>query len=210
MYMRALKSVATLMVVFWDRWGWWSRLRCELKSLCARRFIWDILANNWIHYELKPFDDRAEFGSFPSGSPLERSLTNFPSWPPASYIELQLTFWHPAHQHNIYIQSGNWPFLVSDIFTLPVKFTFCWLTTSKSIPGSSCSGAWPKMIISFSQLSEMFPQFHFLAKMNFGATQPDQQMRYSYSKIDNLMIKHEAVQLWLGLKWKPLHGIQIR
>ena len=45
------------------------------------------------------------------------------------------------------------------------------------------------MIISFSQLSEMFPQFHFLAKMNFGATQPDQQMRYSYSKIDNLMIK---------------------
>ena len=66
------------------------------------------------------------------------------------------------------------------------------------------------MIISFSQLSEMFPQFHFLAKMNFGATQPDQQMRYSYSKIDNLITKNEAVQLWLGLKWKPLYGMQIR
>ena len=124
---------------------------------------------------------------------------------------------HPAQQHNtyscnwhfdilltsiIYIHSGNWPFLVSDIFTLPIEFTFCWLATSKSIPGSSCSGAWPKMIISFSQLSEMFPQFHFFAKMNFGATQPDQHMRYSYSKIDNLIIKKQSSSTMVRVKMK--------
>ena len=175
MYMRALKSVATLMVVFWDRWGWWSRLRCVLIALFE--IYWQIIefTMNWNLLMIAQNLAVSQAG---------------PHWRDRSQTS------HPAHH------SGNWPFLVSDIFTLPIEFTFCWLATSKSIPGSSCSGAWPKMIISFSQLSEMFPQFHFFAKMNFGATQPDQHMRYSYSKIDNLIIKKQSSSTMVRVKMK--------